>query len=578
MKIAAKILSLVLAAVMVLSTVAFADNMIPVTIKPCTNGSIIVSYDKSGVKESLSSASATTNLKGGTVLTVEANGNTGYEVATLTVNDGTGAKYINPGNYTMPASATSLTFDATFQKKIVTGDIAAVSGYTINAIFSNYYNCQSYYSYKNAGNNLYKNYATYIEGGSSSNSEIISGYYVDLTIQVTDAEFSPGTNSGTDMSNTVSVSTTGGSILKTSAHTTATNGKKVVKTDSGYEITLPGLVYNGASGNLELLVTVGAYNAKVSTTIKNTTANPAKDEDDKKDQTTDAAKPYIIISGYNYGKADLVAGETRNVTMTFYNTSKTIAVENMMVSMTLPDAMMLTSSSNTFYIEKLEAGKSITKTVNVTVKPTAAAQSHAITVNFTYDYMDGSVRKNASTAETISMPVVQVDRFTITGVSLESNIYVGQESSLSVNYVNKGRSDVYNISVKLNCAGVANDGEEQYIGNVTSGNSSSADFFITPTTEGTLSGELVITYEDTNMQERTVTVPFTSSVMNFQDPGMMDPGMDPGMMDPGMDETTQKGIAWYWIVLAVVAVGGGVTFYILKKHKKKELVDEDEDF
>ena len=46
--------------------------------------------------------------------------------------------------------------------------------------------------------------------------------------------------------------------------------------------------------------------------------------------------------------------------MTFRNTRKTMAVENMMVTMSMPDAMMLTSSSNSFYIESLAAEGTIT--------------------------------------------------------------------------------------------------------------------------------------------------------------------------------------------------------------------------
>ena len=167
-----------------------------------------------------------------------------------------------------------------------------------------------------------------------------------------------------------------------------------------------------------------------------------------------------------------MAGETRNVTMTFRNTSKTMAVENMMVTITMPDAMMLTSSSNSFYIESLAAEGTLTKTVNVTVKPTAAAQSHSMTLDFTYDYMDGSTRRNAKTTETISMPVLQVDRFTVTGIDLSPQIFIGEETGLSVNFVNKSRTEIYNLSAKLSCEALTNNGEEQYLGNLGSGTTS----------------------------------------------------------------------------------------------------------
>ena len=236
-------------------------------------------------------------------------------------------------------------------------------------------------------------------------------------------------------------------------------------------------------------------------------------------------------------------------------------------------------TSNSFYIESLAAEGTITKTVNVTVKPTAAAQSHSMTLDFTYDYMDGSTRRNAKTTETISMPVLQVDRFTVTGIDLSPQIFIGEETGLSVNFVNKSRTEIYNLSAKLSCEALTNNGEEQYLGNLGSGTTSSADFYITPSDAGDIVGEVIITYEDTNMNQRTVTVPFTTKAMSYEDVyGPMDPGIDPGF-DPGMVEepTGNGGFPWFWVVAGVVVLGGGA-FVLLKLRKnKKESVDDDED-
>ena len=47
----------------------------------------------------------------------------------------------------------------------------------------------------------------------------------------------------------------------------------------------------------------------------------------------------------------------------------------MMVTITMPEAFMLTSSSNTFYIEDLESEGMVTKTMNVTAKANADRKS-----------------------------------------------------------------------------------------------------------------------------------------------------------------------------------------------------------
>ena len=432
-----------------------------------------------------------------------------------------------------------------------------------------------------ANNKKYTKYPGSPADKVNPSSEIVKGNYVDLTLYVTDNDFLSLYGSTGYSKDNFSVTTPGDSSFLAGSGAGAEIEKWTVgSTDKGMVIQLTGVYYVGGSDNtLKLIITQGNYNAIVTCKIDNATIIPTKPDDEKPDTETTAAQPYVIISSYSYGKGDLVAGETRNITMTFRNTSKTMAVENMMVTMTLPDAMMLTSSSNSFYIESLAAEGTITKTVNVTVKPTAAAQSHSMTVDFTYDYLDNGVRRNAKTTETISMPVLQVDRFTVTGIDLPQQIFIGEENNLSVNFVNKSRTDIYNLSAKLNCEGLSNNGEEQYLGNLASGTTSSADFYITGNEKGELVGEVIITYEDTNMNQRTVSVPFTTQVTSYEDvwgpsTPSVDPGMDPGT-DPGMEEPA--GFPWFWVIGGVVVVAAGVFVYLKLRKNKKESVDEDED-
>ena len=166
-----------------------------------------------------------------------------------------------------------------------------------------------------------------------------------------------------------------------------------------------------------------------------------------------------------------------------------------------------------------------------------------------------------------------------TGIDLPQQIFIGEENNLSVNFVNKSRTDIYNLSAKLNCEGLSNNGEEQYLGNLASGTTSSADFYITGNEKCELVGEVIITYEDTNMNQRTVSVPFTTQVTSYEDvwgPSnpSVDPGTDPGT-DPGMEEPA--GFPWFWVIGGVVVVAAGVFVYLKLRKNKKESVDEDED-
>lgn len=586
-----KILTFILVLAMVLSTVAMAEvgdstgtptatTTYTITAGAFTNGTITVKYSDGGKDYQLSiTAGGTVTVKSGTKVTVSFNPKPGYEFVSATYKVGdTDAKPVADFGEIEITGNTAIT--PVFQAKSTLGGEKTADSFRLDAICSGSYYWQMYHK-DMANNKKYTKYPGSPLDKVNPSSEIVKGNYVDLTLYVTDDDFLSLCGTTSYDKNNFSVTTPGDSSFLAGSGAGAEIEKWTVgSTDKGMVIQLTGVYYVGGNDNtLKLIVTQGNYNAILSCKIDNATIVPEKENDKKPDEETTAAQPYVIISSYSYGKGDLVAGETRNITMTFRNTSKTMAVENMMVTMTLPDAMMLTSSSNSFYIESLAAEGTITKTVNVTVKPTAAAQSHSMTVDFTYDYLDNGVRRNAKTTETISMPVLQVDRFTVTGIDLPQQIFIGEENNLSVNFVNKSRTDIYNLSAKLNCEGLSNNGEEQYLGNLASGTTSSADFYITGNEKCELVGEVIITYEDTNMNQRTVSVPFTTQVTSYEDvwgPSnpSVDPGTDPGT-DPGMEEPA--GFPWFWVIGGVVVVAAGVFVYLKLRKNKKESVDEDED-
>lgn len=591
MKKMSKILTFILVLAMVLSTVAMAEVPTPAANTPATqeetvtyiitagtveNGTLTIKYGST--QKPLTTGAKTAAIAKDTDITVVAEPKAGYELVALNYTIGeTTTDIKTDGKFTLTGNAT---ITPVFQAKSTLGGEKTADSFRLDAICSGSYYWQMYHK-DMANNKKYTKYPGSPADKVNPSSEIVKGNYVDLTLYVTDNDFLKLCSSTGYSKDNFSVTTPGDSSFLAGSGAGAEIKKWTVgSTDKGMEIQLTGVYYVGGSDNtLKLIITQGNYNAIVTCKIDNATIIPTKPDDEKPDTETTAAQPYVIISSYSYGKGDLVAGETRNITMTFRNTSKTMAVENMMVTMTLPDAMMLTSSSNSFYIESLAAEGTITKTVNVTVKPTAAAQSHSMTVDFTYDYLDNGVRRNAKTTETISMPVLQVDRFTVTGIDLPQQIFIGEENNLSVNFVNKSRTDIYNLSAKLNCEGLSNNGEEQYLGNLASGTTSSADFYITGNEKCELVGEVIITYEDTNMNQRTVSVPFTTQVTSYEDvwgPSnpSVDPGMDPGT-DPGMEEPA--GFPWFWVIGGVAVVAAGVFVYLKLRKNKKESVDEDED-
>jgi len=355
-----------------------------------------------------------------------------------------------------------------------------------------------------------------------------------------------------------------------------------------YELELTKLKYTGKGNILNLTIkSKEAYAEKGYYSTHQATIDacvpytpPVDNDDDGKPDYSDMqmATPYVIVSNYSYG-GTVTAGQTFPLSITLYNTSRNIDVTNMMVTITMPEALMLTSSSNTFYIDHLDTESSVSQTVQVTAKVNAAPQSHNIDISMKYQYIDDHLvsRRDNSTQETISIPVVQIDRFQVTGVDAPAEAYLGEENYLTVNFVNKGRSDVYNLSAEIS-GDIQNPGQQQNLGNLTSGSTGSAEFTILPNGEGVCNGEIKIIYEDTNMEEKTATILWSTTVVD-PSAGMEFPGgmgdFDPGMMDdPSLMDEGEKKPSWPFIAggvaVAALVVGLLVRRHILKKRSEEE--------
>lgn len=96
-----------------------------------------------------------------------------------------------------------------------------------------------------------------------------------------------------------------------------------------------------------------------------------------------AAAPNLIIDNYSYGGTSVQAGKTFDLSINFMNTSRALAVENIVMSLETAEGISIANSSNTFYFETLKPRHNITQ--NITLRATGKGEnsSPTIGVNFT---------------------------------------------------------------------------------------------------------------------------------------------------------------------------------------------------
>ena len=222
---------------------------------------------------------------------------------------------------------------------------------------------------------------TYIPGDSSKNDPSIHrGYYVDAMVR-----FSiPGVTKADIIANStpnVQILVDRGGFRFQSATDSAIKIERVEETSSGVicHVSLKALYYTGTGSTLAFTVQSKDNNENAAYIYEQFTAEvsscvPYTPREDDGDDTPDygsmqMATPYVIVSNYNYG-GTVTAGDTFTLSLTFYNTSRNIDVSNMMITVTMPEALMLTSSSNTFYVDQLDSEATVTETMQVTARPT----------------------------------------------------------------------------------------------------------------------------------------------------------------------------------------------------------------
>ena len=285
----------------------------------------------------------------------------------------------------------------------------------------------------------------------------------------------------------------------------------------------------------------------------------------------------IVVRSAGYGGGSVVAGQQFTLTADVFVTAGTTGAENVAVSLTLPEQVTVVSGSSQIFVGNMAAGESTSVNFLLNASATAAAGSANITIN-----VNGNAASDGAALTTtmpITVPIVQPERFEVSRTDFPEVINMGEETYGSVSFVNKGKGTIYNVSAELRGEGFTTTEGNQFVGNVASGTESSADFTISPTQAGSINAQLVITYENEQAEEKTLTkdITFTVEEMMFEDPGMM-PGIDDMPTEPA-----QTGMPlWAWAVIVVLVAGVVVTVVVIvrkkiKKRKENEKLMEEDD-
>ncbi len=301
-------------------------------------------------------------------------------------------------------------------------------------------------------------------------------------------------------------------------------------------------------------------------------------------EETSGAKPRIVVTGFETNPATVYAGDTFTLTVHVQNTSKEMAVTNVLFDMQAAvegedktntyAAFLPTSGSSSVYMERINSNTPADIVIEMTAKADLAQKPYVLEINMKYD---AGAMFDLTDKASVSIPINQESRFDIsTPEVVPGDITVGSQSNVMFSIYNTGKTTLYNVQVKFTADSI--DEASAFVGNLTSGNTGNVDVMLTGISatmdDGTVNVE--ISYEDDAGNVTTDTKQITLYVIEeFFDDMMMEDDMMMGMEEEEGGSKIGLIIAIIAIVVVAVVVGICLFVYFRKKKKAALLLAED---
>ena len=275
----------------------------------------------------------------------------------------------------------------------------------------------------------------------------------------------------------------------------------------------------------------------------------------------------------------MFAGDTFTLTVHVKNTSKEMAVTNLLFDMQAAvegedktntyAAFLPTSGSSSVYMDKISADTAADIEIEMTAKADLAQKPYVLEVNMKYDA--GAMFDLTDTAS-VSIPINQESRFDIsTPEVMPGDITVGSQSNVMFSIYNTGKTTLYNVQVKFYADSI--EEATAFVGNLNSGATGNVDSMITGANatmdDGTINVD--ISYEDEagNVSTETKTIMLYVSE-EFYDDFVMDDDMMMGIEGEEGESKPRTGLIIGIVAAVVVAAGAGIILLVRLKKKKKE--------
>ncbi len=338
------------------------------------------------------------------------------------------------------------------------------------------------------------------------------------------------------------------------------------------------LSYTGTGNGLECDIYYKGLDAvpygTVSLTLNKVVEYVAPDSSDSGSDSTITRGTNFVVKSASYGTGTLAAGAPFKLAIEAMTTNGSYAVENVTATLALPKEITFTTGTSTVYVGTVAPNTTFNAVFDLMAS--AVAEEGSYTLTLTLNGVDSQSGEKVSDQTELTVPVYQPERFEILSKSIPDFITAGTQDMgyASVTLINKGIGDVYNVTLSVTGGDLYFADGEVYLGSIKGNSQSSADFVVMSNTPGEYNATLVVGYENSLGEGKSLTSDFVVTVS--EGGGGTE---EPLPVDELPEEPTGiSPLVWVGVGTAAVAAGAVTVVVLAKRRKKKKDAALDDDY
>ena len=346
-----------------------------------------------------------------------------------------------------------------------------------------------------------------------------------------------------------------------------------------YTITFTGLTYTGVGETLGFNITYSGVATPMDycKIILSQCTEYVEQPPDDNNSTTPPSGPdtFFILKDVWFGDGGgepVYAGRPCTLTATILATNGASSVDNVTATFSLPQELTFAEGSSVVYIGAVSPGSSTAVTTVLLPAANIPEGSYSVSID-----ISGVSRQSgqlvSSPLMTVSVPVLQPERFEIFNTSLPTDLMAGIDNGMgygSVTFVNQGRGGVSNVVFEIIGNGLRTEEGRQFVGNIGPGEQRSVDFNLLADMAGQIEATVLAVYENARGEEQVLDYPFTVMVTEEY---FGEEWYEPEYYDPDIGGMKKGPPNWVWILAGAVAAAVVVTLLTRRRRKQKQMAE-----